>query len=218
MKFCYFDGLYGQGEAVRIMANFYNIPLEVILIDFESFTAMKEKLPFGSFPSIEVNGKFYAESTALINYLGRCAGVYPCQNNEETMEFDSLQSFTRQLIDTFYNVFVPRLVYKHFFGKVPIYSEPFSAEEEKCFEGMIHPRFKKLNDMASKYDGQSMLGSKTMGFAELLVLFVVEAVNTPFAKTLELETKYPHLHSLCETLKNSPQLKQYFETRPVYSF
>ena len=83
---------------------------------------------------------------------------------------------------------------------------------------MIHPRFKKLDDMAAKYDGQSMLGSKTMGFAELLVLFVVEAVNTPFTKTLELETKYPHLHSLCETLKKSPQLKQYFETRPVHSF
>ena len=83
---------------------------------------------------------------------------------------------------------------------------------------MIQPRFKKLNDMASKYDGQSMLGSKIIGYAELLVLFVVDVVNTSFAKTLELETKYPHLHSLCETLKNSPQLKQYFETRPVNSF
>ena len=83
---------------------------------------------------------------------------------------------------------------------------------------MIHPRFQKLNDMAAKYDGQSMLGSKIIGYAELLVLFVVDVVNTSFAKTLELETKYPRLHSLCETLKNSPQLKQYFETRPVYSF
>ena len=56
-----------------------------------------------------MNGKFYAESTALINYFGRCAGVYPCQTNEETMEFDSLQSFTRQLTDAFYDVFVPAL-------------------------------------------------------------------------------------------------------------
>ena len=82
MKFYYFDRLYGRGEAARIMANFYNIPLEVILIDFETFAVMKEKLPFGSLPSIEVNGKFYAESTALINYLVRCAGVYPYQTNE----------------------------------------------------------------------------------------------------------------------------------------
>ena len=83
---------------------------------------------------------------------------------------------------------------------------------------MIQPRFKKLNDMASKYDGQSMLGSKTMGFSELLVLFVVDVVNTSFAKTLELETKYPDFNSLCGTMKNSPQLEQYFETRPVHSF
>ena len=94
----------------------------------------------------------------------------------------------------------------------------FQQKKKKFFEAMIHPRFKKLNDMAAKYDGQSMLGSKTMIFAELLVLFLVEAVNTPFAKTLELETKYPHLYILRETLKKSPQLKQYFKTRPVYSF
>ena len=129
MKFYSFDGCYGWEEYVRIMANFFNIPFEDNLIDAESFAPMKEKLPFGLLPSIEVNGKLYAESTALINYLGRCAGVYPCQTNKETMELNSLQSFTRQIIDEFYNVFVPRLVDKHSFGKVPIYSEPFSAEE-----------------------------------------------------------------------------------------
>ena len=87
------------------MASFSNITLEEILIYFESFVSMKEKLLFGPLPSIEVNGKFYAESTALINYLGRCAGVYPCQTNEEMMELNSLQSFTRKLIDEFYHVF-----------------------------------------------------------------------------------------------------------------
>ena len=105
MKFYSFDGCYGWEEYVRIMANFFNIPFEDNLIDAESFAPMKEKLPFGLLPSIEVNGKLYAESTALINYLGRCAGVYPCQTNEEMMELNSLQSFTRKLIDEFYHVF-----------------------------------------------------------------------------------------------------------------
>ena len=91
MKFYSLNGCYNQEEAVRVMANFYNIPFEEILIDAESFAPMKEKLLFCSLPSIEVNGEFYAESTALINYLGRCSGVYPCHNNEEMMELDSLQ-------------------------------------------------------------------------------------------------------------------------------
>ena len=90
MKLYSFDGCYGLEEAVRVMSNFYNIHFEEIFIDAESFAPMKEKLPFGSLPSIEVNGKFYAETTALINYLRRCAGVYPCKTNEETMELDSL--------------------------------------------------------------------------------------------------------------------------------
>ena len=36
MKFYSFDGCYGWEEAVRIMANFYNIPFEDILISVET--------------------------------------------------------------------------------------------------------------------------------------------------------------------------------------
>eukprot|EP00899_Mesostigma_viride_P023281 jgi/Mesvir1/4137/Mv13049-RA.1 len=76
MKLSYFD-LRGRAEPIRLALSIAGIEFQDDRVSREHFPEMKPSLPFGSLPVLEIDGTMYAQSNALLRYVGRLTGLYP---------------------------------------------------------------------------------------------------------------------------------------------
>jgi len=75
-KLTYF-GIEGRGEPARLAFAIGGVEFEDHRISFQEWGALKPKMPWGSIPVLEHNGKTLAQSNAINRYVGRLTGLYP---------------------------------------------------------------------------------------------------------------------------------------------
>jgi glutathione S-transferase len=81
MKLYYFD-IYGRAEQIRLLLNHAGVEFEDVRVKFTDWPEMKkdkEKFPFGQMPVLEKDGKYYAQTGAIVRMLGREYGYYPTE-------------------------------------------------------------------------------------------------------------------------------------------
>ncbi|CAG9465723.1 unnamed protein product [Pedinophyceae sp. YPF-701] len=76
IKICYFPAK-GRAEPARLALTVGGVPFEDERIKGDEFVSKKPGLPFGSLPTMEVDGKLFAQSSAMLRYAGRLSGLYP---------------------------------------------------------------------------------------------------------------------------------------------
>ena len=80
MKLYYFD-IYGKGEQIRMLLSHAKVAFEDVRLTEESFKELKTSgtphLEFGQLPALEVDGKFYFQTQAIVRMLGKKYGYYP---------------------------------------------------------------------------------------------------------------------------------------------
>eukprot|EP01066_Platyproteum_vivax_P009699 Platyproteum_vivax@DN4286_c0_g1_i1.p1 len=76
IKLTYF-GLAGRAEAIRMCFHIGKIPFEDNRLTNEQFGKLKGDLPLGQLPILEVDGKVYCQSNAILHYAGTRSGFYP---------------------------------------------------------------------------------------------------------------------------------------------
>mmetsp|Transcript_36541 Transcript_36541/g.27100 ORF Transcript_36541/g.27100 Transcript_36541/m.27100 type:complete len:217 (-) Transcript_36541:47-697(-) len=78
IKVYYFDA-YWRGECLRMLLSHKGVNFEDVVATPEQFGQMKAegKLEFEHLPALEVKGKFYCETKAILRYLGGKYGYYP---------------------------------------------------------------------------------------------------------------------------------------------
>lgn len=78
MKLYYFD-IYARAEPIRMLLTHAKKEFEDVRVTKEQADQMKAegKLEFGQLPVIEHDGKFYAQSAAILRFFGRKNGYYP---------------------------------------------------------------------------------------------------------------------------------------------
>ena len=83
VKLYYFD-CYGRAESIRMLLHSQGVAFEDVRMDYELFLAYKEqgKFEFGFCPSLEMNGKQYCQSNAILRLLGRKYGLLPTADRE----------------------------------------------------------------------------------------------------------------------------------------
>jgi glutathione S-transferase len=104
MKVHYFGG-YGRAECIRMALAHAKIAFENVNYSFgEEFNALKQsgKLEFGQVPALEVDGKFYAQSYAVLRMIGIKHGYYPIDNAENAWRVDSTLDSINDLSAAFY--------------------------------------------------------------------------------------------------------------------
>ncbi len=77
IKLTYFDIDGGRAEPVRLALSIAGIAFEDQRINFQQFHEIKESLPLGCVPVIEIDGKHYTQCNAMNRYFGKKAGLYP---------------------------------------------------------------------------------------------------------------------------------------------
>lgn len=83
LKLTYFD-IAGLGEQLRLGLALAQIPFEDERLPSaaEGYAEVTRRraaglLPFGQLPTLQVDGRVYAQSNALLRYVGRLGGLYP---------------------------------------------------------------------------------------------------------------------------------------------
>ena len=102
MKVHYFPG-YGRAEAFRMLLAHAKVPYENVSYTFAELPAAKEsgKLEFGQLPVLEDNGKFYAQSVAILRFLGAQHGYYPA-DSYAAYQADSIIDSVGDLLNQYY--------------------------------------------------------------------------------------------------------------------
>eukprot|EP00899_Mesostigma_viride_P021464 jgi/Mesvir1/29319/Mv01575-RA.1 len=98
IKLTYFD-IKGRAEGARLALTIGNIPFQDVRVTREEFLAMKPNLPFGSLPTIEVDGQTFAQSNAILRYTGKLAGLYP-EDPLLAMKADSILDGLEDVVGT----------------------------------------------------------------------------------------------------------------------
>lgn len=102
IKVHYFAG-YGRGEAIRMLLAHAKVEYENITYTFETLPEIKAsgKLEFGQLPAVEIDGKFYAQSVAILRMFGKKYGYYP-EDAYESWRVDSTIDAIGDLLNAFY--------------------------------------------------------------------------------------------------------------------
>ncbi|KAG6609711.1 putative glutathione S-transferase [Phytophthora cinnamomi] len=76
IKLTYFAAA-GRAEVPRLLFYIGGVPFQDIRINHDQFKAMKDSLPLGQVPILEVDGEVFTQSHAIARYAGRLGGLYP---------------------------------------------------------------------------------------------------------------------------------------------
>lgn len=75
-KLIYFN-FKAKAEAIRLAFYIGNIEFEDCRVSREEFDSMKSSLPFRQLPVLLIDGKYLAQSIAILYYAGQLAGLVP---------------------------------------------------------------------------------------------------------------------------------------------
>lgn len=69
-RLTYFDGM-GLGEPIRLLLAYGGVDYEDVRIKMEDWPKIKNNMPFGKMPMLEIDGKVLHQSVAIARYLGK---------------------------------------------------------------------------------------------------------------------------------------------------
>jgi len=95
IKLTYFQA-EGRAEKIRLAFVLGKIAFEDNRIAGEQWPTVKAQAKFGQVPLIEIDGVQYAQSSALLRYAGRVAGLYP-QDPLEALRVDEVIGLTEDV-------------------------------------------------------------------------------------------------------------------------
>ncbi|KAG7401921.1 hypothetical protein PHYBOEH_009501 [Phytophthora boehmeriae] len=89
IKLTYF-AFTGRAEAARLTFYIGGVPFEDKRLSHEEFAAMKDSLPLGQLPVLEVDGQVLTQSDAILRYAGRLGGLYPTSAPFAALKVDEM--------------------------------------------------------------------------------------------------------------------------------
>jgi len=82
-KLIYFDAPVSRGEECRLALHLAGVDFEDARIKSADWTAMKERMPYGALPVLELPGRPpLAHSNAILVFIGRQHGLHPADDFE----------------------------------------------------------------------------------------------------------------------------------------
>merc|ERR1712137_95858 len=102
-KLSYFN-MKGAAESIRLAFAVSGLEFEDNRVQREEWPKLKPTTPYGSMPVLEVNGKQYAQSLAILRYAGKLGGTYPSDPLlalQVDMELDAIQDMFNTIRPTF---------------------------------------------------------------------------------------------------------------------
>ena len=94
-KLSYFDLEY-LGEPIRLTYKISGVNFEDNRVSFADWPAFKEQCPNGQMPVLEIDGKKYTQTFAILRMLGNQNGMYP-SDAEKQYDVDEIIDLTEDV-------------------------------------------------------------------------------------------------------------------------
>jgi glutathione S-transferase len=101
LKLYYFD-MPGRAEPTKMMLNYAGIPFENFAFPRDQWPELKQKMPYGQVPVLEVDGKMLAQTAAIERYAAKLAGLTP----EDSWTSAKVDEYL-ELIKETWDIFIP---------------------------------------------------------------------------------------------------------------
>mmetsp|Transcript_61674 Transcript_61674/g.123632 ORF Transcript_61674/g.123632 Transcript_61674/m.123632 type:complete len:229 (+) Transcript_61674:2-688(+) len=149
-------------EPIRLALFIGGVDFEDCRVDYEGIKALQEagRLPFAQVPMLELDGRYYAQSQALLRWAGKKAGLYPedLQLQCDCIE-EALVDMKRVLGPQWYGVAMGRdPVTKE--KLVPLTEEQRAEVQRVLNERILPPRFAELERSLSASGGPHFCGEQ----------------------------------------------------------
>ncbi|XP_045775002.1 uncharacterized protein LOC123873935 [Maniola jurtina] len=194
----YYFPLKALGEGIRLLLAYGGEEFEDRRVTKEEWPAIKPTMPFGQMPVLEVDGKKYAQSLAIVRYLGRKHGLGG-KNIEEDFEIDQNIEFWNDI-----RIKAASVSYEQ--------DEKVKAAKQADLEKNFYPvALKKLDDIIAKNNGHMALGKLT--WADFLFAGMYDCLKK-LLQMPDLDEKYPRFKKLEQTVYTIPKVKAYADKAP----
>ncbi|KAG6447464.1 hypothetical protein O3G_MSEX004993 [Manduca sexta] len=197
VSFYYFE-FRGLGEGMRRLLAYGGQEFEDIRIIFQNFSEFKSETPFGQLPMLVIDGKKYAQSSAIARYLGRKYGLAG-KDIEEDFEIDQVMELFTEF----------RLA-----AAAPVYEKDESLRPKKFAElsETKYPFYvQKFVEILTKNNGFLALGRLT--WADFVFVGYFDCLKM-LLRMPDLEEKYPIFKKLVEAVENIPKVKAFIDSAP----
>lgn len=196
-KLHYFD-VTALGEPIRFLLAYGNLDWEDIRYDDAKWAASKDKMPFGQMPVLDIDGKIYAQSTAISRYLAKQVGLSgkdDLENLQIDIAVDLFHDFRTKIGGWFYD---------------PI-PESKAAKEGPLFKEQIPFYLNKLESLVKENNGYLVNGKLT--WAD--IYFVAALKYFKYLAAKDFLEGYPLLQELVKKVESVPQIASYIAQRPA---
>src|SRR4051812_45815456 len=93
LKLSYFDFHGGRGEAARLALAIGGLAFEDDRVPPPDWPRRKPATPFGSLPTLEVDGQVVSQSNAINRYVGKLTDLYPTDAFQALLCDEAMDAF-----------------------------------------------------------------------------------------------------------------------------
>jgi len=197
----YYFPMRGRAETARLLLVYSGTKYDDIKISVEQWPAMKEKMPMGQMPILDIDGKQLCQSTAIARYLAREHGLAG-KNNWDMARADMLVDGIFDMWGHLMPVYMPKLQ-----GDKKLYEENWSKFVDNNLKSFLDRYTQFLNENHTGYFVGDALTWADIAVAEFISV-LIECFHSNSIDT------HPKLKQFSEKILSLPQLKTYVAARP----
>ncbi|XP_046392663.1 glutathione S-transferase-like [Ischnura elegans] len=195
-KLSYFD-LMGLGEAIRFLLSYGGAKFEDFRFARDQWPALKNSMPYGKVPVLEIDGKATHQSIAICRYLAKqfkLMGGSDWEDLQCDMIVDTVTDFRMQAARFF--------------------QETDEKKKEEIMKSLIAetvPYYMSRFDAQVKKNGGHFVNGK-LTWADIYVVAVFQFLQK-FLK-VDFVNDYTNMKALQDKVLNLPAIKSWVEKRP----
>ena len=201
IKLTYFDFDGGRAEPIRLALSIAGIEFEDERLSFQQIREIKDSLPLGAVPVIDIDGETYTQGNAMNRYFGKQSGLYPDDPWQAFLcdeVMDMVEDASNALGKTF-----------------GLEGEAFKQARENLASGILTAILKLLDKRLQAAGGLYFAANK-LSMADLKVFELLRTLTSGIldhVPTDLVEKTAPALLQHFERVSNDPGVAAYYKKR-----
>ncbi|KAH7727998.1 CRE-GST-36 protein [Aphelenchoides avenae] len=202
-KFFYFPGR-GRGEHIRQLLKLAGAQFEEVVVTQETWPGLKDEMPLGQVPVLEIDGKKIGQSLAIARFVGHEFGLAG-KDNVENARLDMIADLIQDASNS--DGIKEWPLVKLGMKKVD--------NEKEYFKQQVRPQMENYAATFEKFlvenGGNSLLSGDNVTWVDVLAAeFFSKFVDYGEKDALEA---FPHIQNLIDRIHNIPVIKKHIENR-----